>query len=57
MLNGLVSGLLLGWILGEFGIDKIAIEVLQPFVEITLTQSHFYFIMGVLGLISGILKR
>ena len=56
MLNGLVYGLLVGWILTCFDVDKIAIDVLQPFTDVTLTQSHYYFVLGIIGLISGVIS-
>ena len=56
MLSGLVDGLLVGWILTYFDVDEIAIDVLQPFTDVTLTQSHYYFVLGIIGLISGVIS-
>ncbi|GFI32856.1 hypothetical protein IMSAGC013_04263 [Lachnospiraceae bacterium] len=54
MLSGLVEGLIVAWILVQFDVDKICIEVLQPFIkQYELTTSHFYFTLGFIGFISG----
>ena len=54
LLSGLVEGLIVAWILVQFDVDKICIEVLQPFInQCELTTSHFYFALGFIGFISG----
>lgn len=56
MLEGLIEGLIVAWILTLFKVDRICIDVLQPFItQVELTTSHFYFVLGLLGLIGGIL--
>jgi len=56
MLEGIVGGLIIGWILSIFGVNNICIEVLQPFINIPLTNSHYYFVFGLLGCIGGLIK-
>ena len=47
LLDGLVEGLIVAWILVQFNVDKICIEILQPFVkQCELTINHFYFALG-----------
>lgn len=42
LLGGLIEGLIIAWILVQFDVDKICIEVLQPFVDqCELTTNHF----------------
>lgn len=53
MLCGLIEGLIIAWILVEFNIDNICINVIQPFINYKLTTNHFYFVLGFIGLISG----
>ena len=54
MLSGLIEGLIVAWVLVQFDVDKICIEVLQPFVnQCELTTSHFYVVFGFIGFISG----
>lgn len=54
LLSGLVEGLIVAWILVQFDVDKICIEVLQPFVnQCKLTTNHFYFVLELIGFISG----
>lgn len=54
MLGGIISGLICAWILAQFGVDDICINVLQPFVNnVELTTDHFYFVFGVVGFICG----
>ena len=56
MLGGIVNGLIAAWILVQFNADDICINVLQPFIDkCTLTTNHFYFVFGLIGLVSGIL--
>ena len=53
LLSGLVEGLIVAWILVQFDVDKICIEVLQPFIrQCELTTSHFYFALGFIGFIN-----
>lgn len=54
MIGGLISGLIVAWFLTIFQVDKIFINVLQPFMSnLVLTTDHFYFCFGVLGVIAG----
>ena len=53
MLGGILSVLICAWILVQFDVDKICINVLQPFVHIILTTDHFYFVFGAVGFICG----
>lgn len=58
MLDGLIEGLIVAWILVQFGVDKIWINVLQPFVkQYELTRNHFYFALGIIGLTSGFIYQ
>lgn len=55
MLGGLISGLIVAWILVQFEVDDICIRVLQPFItQCTLTTDHFYFVLGFFGLAGGL---
>ena len=42
------------WFLSLFGVDNIFVEALQPFVNFTLTTSHYYFVFGFVGMVYGI---
>ena len=54
MLEGFVGGLFTAWVLSLFEINDMIIEVLQPFVKnIILTDSHYYVLFGLIGLIGG----
>lgn len=54
LLGGILEGLIIAWILVQFGVDKICIEVLQPFInQCELTTSHFYFVFGIVGFLTG----
>lgn len=58
MLSGLAEGLVIAWILVQFGTDKICIEILQPFInQCELTTNHFYFFFGFIGFISGCIHQ
>lgn len=54
LLGGILEGLIATWILVQFDVDKICIEVLQPFInQCKLTTSHFYFVFGIIGFMIG----
>ena len=57
MLDGIIYGLIVAWILAIFNVDNICIEVLQPIVPFVLTTAHYYFVFGVVGLIYGIIHN
>mgnify|MGYP007016791655 FL=1 len=54
MIEGIIYGLIGAWFLSLFGVDIIFVEVLQPFVNFTLTTSHYYFVFGFVGMVYGI---
>lgn len=53
MLEGFVSGFIVGWVLTWFDIDQMVLEVLQPLTSVQLTIAHFYVALGLIGLIGG----
>lgn len=58
MLDGIIYGLIVAWILTIFNVDNICINVLQPFfTNVKLTTDHYYFAFGVFGLIAGIMSH
>lgn len=54
MIEGIIYGLIGAWLLSLLGVDNIFVEALQPFVNFTLTTSHYYFVFGFVGMIYGI---
>lgn len=54
MIEGIIYGLIGAWFLSLFGVDTIFVETLQPFVNFTLTTSHYYFVFGFVGIVYGI---
>ena len=57
MLEGFIGGLLTAWILTLFDMNIMIIEVLQPYVKhVELTNSHYYILLGLIGLIGGAFK-
>ncbi len=56
MLDGIIYGLIIAWILSVFNVDNICINVLQPFFDVKLTTDHYYFTFGVIGLVASILS-
>lgn len=57
MLAGLLEGIITAWLLVQFGIDGICIEILQPFIKQELTTRHFYFVLGLTGLLVGCIRQ
>lgn len=56
MLDGFITGLVVAWILSLFGVDKMVVEVLQPFTKVLLTSSHYYMGFALIGLIGAALS-
>lgn len=55
-MEGIVYGLVVAWFLALFGVDDICINTLQPFfTSIKLTTDHYYFVFGILGLITELI--
>ena len=54
MIEGIIYGLIGAWFLSLFGVDNIFVEALQPFINFTLTTSHYYFVFGFVGMVYGI---
>ncbi|MDA3731562.1 hypothetical protein PBV87_08755 [Niameybacter massiliensis] len=45
--------LLVAWILTWFDVDIMMLEVIQPFMNIELTTSHYYILIAMIGLVGG----
>lgn len=56
MLSGFIGGLIVAWFLSLFGVDGMLIETIQPFTDITLTTSHYYMALAVVGQIVQMLS-
>lgn len=57
MLNGVVSGLIIAWLLSLFGVDTMFIETVQTFVVFEVTVGFYYLVFAIIGLIGGLVKR
>ena len=57
MLEGLVGGLFVAWILSCFEVDLMFIEVLQPFTSIKLSTAHFYATLSLIGLLGRVIGK
>lgn len=54
MLEGVIYGLIIAWILTWFKVDEIFIDALKAFwPNIPLNTNHFYVVCAILGYISG----
>lgn len=54
MLEGIIYGLIIAWILTWFKVDRIFIDALKAFwPSIPLNTNHFYVVCAILGCISG----
>ena len=57
MLNGFLSGIIVGGVLSLFGVDHMFIEVMQNFTSgLPVTTSHYYMFFGFIGLLGGAFK-
>jgi len=52
LLEGIIDGLWVAFILTAFDVNELVIEAFQPMVEFTLTDSHYYIGFAILGIIS-----
>lgn len=58
MLEGIIYGLIIAWILTWFKIDRIFIDALKAFwPSIPLNTNHFYVVCAILGCISGLISN
>lgn len=57
MLGGFIGGLIVGWVLNWFHVADMIIDVAQPFIGVELTHSHYYVLLGMIGLIGGAFSR
>ena len=58
MLEGFVSGLFTAFILLIFEVNKMLLEVAQPYIkDTTLTDSHYYILFGLIGLVGGAFSK
>ena len=56
--EGLISGLIVAFILSFFSVDKMVVEVLKSFTSsINWTVSHYYIIMGLIGFAGGLIFK
>ena len=57
MLNGFISGTIVGGVLSLFGVDHMFIEVMQNFTSgLPVTIIHYYMFFGFIGLLGGAFK-
>lgn len=56
MIDGLLTGLVLAWILSFFGVDEIFVGAIQPFID-KITTVHYYFLFAVLGAICRAIEK
>ena len=57
MLEGVIYGLIIAWILTWFKVDRIFIDALKTFLpNMQLGTEHFYLTCAILGCISGLIN-
>lgn len=52
----MIGALIIAWFLSLFGINEMLIEVFQPFAQVKLTNSHYYVVFLLIGLLLEILN-
>lgn len=57
MLEGIIEGLIVAFILSLFNVDEIVADAFKELFKMEITTSGYYFIFAILGLISGIFNR
>ena len=57
MLDGIAEGLVVAWILSCFDIHNMLIEVVQPFIDVDLTISHYYIAFAAIGMLSRLFHK
>lgn len=58
MLGGIISGLIVAWILSLFNVDVILINAIQPFISsVQLTNAHYYTLFALIGLIGVLIEQ
>jgi hypothetical protein len=56
MVDGLIGGLLLAFFLSMFGFDNICVDFVKEIFNKTITNSTYYMVFAILGIIFGGLK-
>lgn len=55
MLSGLISGLLVGWVLTIFGFDEILLGFTKEMFNMSLSINTYYMLFAMLGILAEIL--
>lgn len=57
MLEGLIGGLIIAWILTLFNFDMVCMTALKELINVSISKSTYYFIFAMIGLITGALRE
>lgn len=52
---GFILGMAIASVLDFLDVDTYVLEFLQPYLNFTLNEDHFYGLFGILGAVAGIL--
>lgn len=57
MLEGLIGGLIVAWILTLFNFDMVCMTALKELINVSISKSTYYFMFAMIGLITGALRE
>lgn len=57
MLEGLIGGLIIAWILTLFNFDMVCMTALKELINVSISKSTYYFMFAMVGLITGALRE
>lgn len=57
MLEGLIGGLIIAWILTLFNFDMVCMTALKELINVSISKSTYYFMFAMIGLITGALRE
>ena len=57
MLEGLIGGLIIAWLLTLFNFDMVCMTALKELINVSISKSTYYFMFAMIGLITGALRE
>lgn len=57
MLEGLIGGLIIAWVLTLFNFDMVCMTALKELINVSISKSTYYFMFAMIGLITGALRE
>lgn len=57
MLSGFIYGMLVAWVLSWFEVDQMIINFCKEVLKLTISESTYYVVSGLIGLVFAIFSK